>query len=197
MFKDVETKIKRKNKVLFSRDSSSLEELRLLITKQSHLTLVLWAFDNLKNIMVELSGRYKDEDLFVNAYESCIAWAHGEVKMQVAKSAILNCHAFAKELENPYDVALCHALGQGFSTVHVETHALGMVFYELTAIVVKNDYMSYEEEVVKKIDFYISKLKFWSENEKYYRENQNWADFLIRPGKINKEKLLYEKEKKI
>lgn len=194
MFKDVEGKIKNKNSILFSRDSSSLEELRLMIMKQSHLTLVLWAFDNIKSMVVELSKKYTDEDVFIMAYEKCIAWAHGDVKMPVAKKSILDCHLFAKSMDDPYDIALCHAVGQGCSTIHVETHALGMVFYELTAIVIKNGYKDYEVEITDKINQYISKLKFWIENERYYRENREWADFLVKPGKINKEKLLYEKE---
>lgn len=194
MYRDVEEKIKNKNSILFSRDSRLLEELRLLIIEQSHLTLVLWAFDNLKSMVVELTEKYSEEKVFLTTYETCISWAHGEVKMPVAKREILNCHAFAKKIIDPYDIALCHAIGQGCSTVHVETHALGMVFYELTAIVIKNGFKDYEFELREKNNQYINKLKFWSENEKYYRDSQNWADFLVKPGKINREKTLYEKE---
>ncbi len=32
-------------------------------------------------------------------------------------------------------MALCHAVGQACSTVHVETHAIGLPMYELTALV--------------------------------------------------------------
>ncbi len=194
MFGDVERKINKKNKVLFNRESASLIELRTIIMQQSHLTIVLWVFDNLKNISEELSDKYPEEEVFKNALETCMQWAHGNVKMSDAKKAILSCHSFAKNIENPVDIAYCHALGQGLSTVHVETHALGMVFYELTAIVIKNGHSGYEVEVSNKIDTYISKLKFWSENEKNYRERQNWAKFLVKEGKINKEKLLFERE---
>lgn len=197
MFGDVEIKIKKKNKIFFNRESSSLVELRALIMQQSHLTLVLWVFDNLNNIIEILSEKYPEEEVFKIALETCVQWAHGIIKMSDAKKAILNCHSFAKNLENPLDIAYCHALGQGLSTVHVETHAIGMVFYELTAIVIKNGYSDYEIEVSNKINNYISKLKFWSENEKRYRESQNWAKFLIKEGKTNKEKLLFERENTI
>ena len=47
-----------------------------------------------------------------------------------AKRAILDCHAVCKEIDDEYYIALCHSIGQGISTVHVETHALGLPFYE-------------------------------------------------------------------
>ena len=43
--------------------------------------------------------------------------------MTVAKRAILNCHAITKEFDQEYDIALCHAVRKGYSTVHVETFA--------------------------------------------------------------------------
>lgn len=45
MFSDVEQKIKKRNMVLFSRDSESLQGLKMLIEQQKHRTLVMWALD--------------------------------------------------------------------------------------------------------------------------------------------------------
>ena len=44
--------------------------------------------------------------------------------MPVAKKAILECHAMAKELTDIADIALCHAIGQACSVVH--TPKLGL-----------------------------------------------------------------------
>ena len=44
MYEDVELKIKRKNKMLFTRESKCLKQLLELIRMQKHKTLVLWAF---------------------------------------------------------------------------------------------------------------------------------------------------------
>lgn len=42
MFADVEAKLKRKNQILFSRDSECLQPLIRLIEMQTHRTLVMW-----------------------------------------------------------------------------------------------------------------------------------------------------------
>ncbi len=96
-------------------------------------------------------------------------------------------------MDDQYDIALCHALGQGCSSVHVETHAIGLVFYELTAIVIAHQYHDYEQSMIEKIHDYESRLLWWQEHAKEYIHSQTWATFLIRKDKVNKEKLLYEK----
>lgn len=55
--------------------------------------------------------------------------------MPAARRAILAAHAAAKETADPVSIALCHAIGQACGTVHVETHAIGLAMYELTALV--------------------------------------------------------------
>lgn len=167
-----------------------------MISEQKHITLVLWVFECLQIPINELMSKYPDKNEIKMAYDLSYGWAHGTVKMTVAKRAILNCHAIAKELVQEYDIALCHAIGQGCSTVHVETHALGLIFYELTAIVIKHKYKDYQEEVLEKIKFYISKLRWYQEHSDDLVKGQTWAEFLIREGVPNKEKLLLEKVKK-
>lgn len=44
-FKDVMIKLKKRNKILFDRNSPSLQKLLELIRVQNHRTLVLWAFE--------------------------------------------------------------------------------------------------------------------------------------------------------
>ena len=196
IFGDVNLRIKKRNKILFARDSECIQELRKEIGEQNHITLVLWAFECIQIPINELMTKYPDKNEIKMAYDLSYGWAHGTVKMTVAKRAILNCHAIAKELEQEYDIALCHAIGQGCSTVHVETHALGLVFYELTAIVIKHKYKDYQEEVLEKITFYLNKLRWYQENTGNLVKSQTWAEFLIREGIPNKEKLLLEKVKK-
>lgn len=193
MFIDVEAKIKRKNVILFSRDSICLQDLRKMIADQRHTTLVLWAFDCMQLPIKELMIKYNDEASIIGAYDASKLWAEGKVKMPIAKKAILECHGLAKRLDNTYDKALCHGIAQGCSTVHVETHALGLVFYELTAIVIKNNYKNYENEVLEKISFYEERLRYWEKHIEFVEKKRTWAEFLIRPNKVNKEKLLLVK----
>lgn len=189
MFTDVDEKIRKKNKILFTRESEFLRDLRALICRQTRLALVLWAFDCMQFPLSELMSRYPGETDIQSAYELSLLWAHGEIKMPAAKKAILSCHAAAERLDNAYDVALCHAVGQGCSTVHTETHALGLVFYELTAVVIKCGYADYQDKVIEKINFYTEKLKMWQEKAPSYRKNEKWADFLTVQDKVNREKL--------
>lgn len=190
MFEDVAEKLKKGNQILFSRESECLQELIHLIQAQSHRTLVLWALECVQIPLEIVKERYPDEFRAHDAYEICQSWAKGVVKMQPAKRAILECHAVCKEIEDDYASALYHAIGQGLSTIHVETHALGLPIYECTAIVIQNRTM-YEEKVTEKIQFYIDKL-IECEN-KIDTLDIEWADFLLKDSP-NKKKELWKRK---
>ena len=147
----------------------------------------MWIFDIINVPISELKALYPHLTIFDEALIKVKQWAHGEIKMPVAKQAILECHAVSKTIDNKHDIALIHAVGQGLSTVHVETHALGLVFYELTALVYANE--DYEDVILKKINFYIERLNYIKNNE----TKLSWAPFIIK-DKPNKERLLILKE---
>lgn len=192
MFHDVELKLKRKNKILFSRSSLCLQELIRLIEMQNHRTLVMWALDCAKKTLSQFEAKYPDELRPRAALELCEVWARGKIKMPAAKRAILDAHAAAKEINDDEYAALAHAIGHAGATVHVETHALGLAFYELTAVVLKYGREHYRAPVSEKIDNYYERLLYWQENtEKYGFE---WANFLLDDSRPNKEKLLNEKK---
>lgn len=87
--------------------------------------------------MEQFEAKYPDERRPRTCLELCEAWARGKIKMPTAKQGILDSHAVAKEIDDSEYAALCHAIGHAGATVHVETHALGLPIYELTAIVLK------------------------------------------------------------
>ena len=190
MYEDVELKIKRKNKILFTRESKCLKQLLELIRMQKHKTLVLWAFCCVEELIKIYNFKYHNDFRPTIAYETCKKWASGEIKMKEAKRCILECHSIAKEIDDEYYIAICHAIGQGLSTVHVETHAIGLVMYELTSIVLKNR-DNYYEKVNDKINWYIKILKYFEDN---VDNTQNkWASFLEKDIP-NKEMILYNKK---
>ena len=189
--KDVDTKLQKKNKVLFNRQSECLQKLRSMIEKQTHRTMILWAFDCVKMPLTTMQLKYPEETRFQNAYTLCDLWAQGEIKMPIAKRAILDAHAVAKEWDDPVDIALCHAIGQGLSSVHVETHALGLVFYELSAIVFANK--EYESLVKQKVKYYEERLRYWEKQTDI--TNRKWAAFILKSPMPNREWLLHQKEK--
>lgn len=187
MFSDVEKKLKKKNKILFSRDSECLQELKMLIEQQEHRTLVVWALDCAKIPLAQFEEKYPQELRPRRALDLCEKWSRGKIKMPVAKRAILDAHAVAKEMDDKVCGALCHAIGHAGATVHVETHALGLVFYELTALVLQFGKDEYQKPVSAKINDYCERLIYWQEN--IDRLDLEWASFLMDDNKPNKEKI--------
>jgi hypothetical protein len=94
----------------------------------------------------------------------------------------------AKEINDSEYGALCHAIGHAGATVHVETHALGLPFYELTAIVLKYGKDNFSKPVSEKINYYYNRLLYWEENTD--KLGLDWADFLLDDTKLNKERVL-------
>lgn len=135
MFADVEARLKRKNKILFSKDSSSLRKLAKLLTIQNHRTVIMWALDCAQIPLEKFELKYPNETRPRTCLEVSKSWARGKVKMPLARRAILNAHAVAKEIDDSEYGALCHAIGHAGATVHTEGHALGLPMYELTAMV--------------------------------------------------------------
>jgi len=185
----IEAKLKKGNSILFTKDSECLQDLIQLIELQNHRTLVLWVFDCLgawlpsdssvpgSKTLAAFEAKYPQETRPRKAVELGEAWARGTIKMQVAKKAILDAHAVAKELDDKEAIALVHAIGQGVSTVHVQTHALGLVVYELSALVFKLGLEACEPAVKEKITYYCERLHYWQENSS--RISFRWADFLM------------------
>jgi hypothetical protein len=193
VFSDVEIKLKKRNKVLFSRDSKCLQDLIKLIQLQNHRTLAMWALDCAKATLEQFEAKYPDEGRPRTCLKLCEDWARGKIKMPVAKRAILDSHAVAKEIDDSVYGALCHAIGHAGATVHVETHALGLPFYELTAIVLKYGKDYFRKPVSEKINNYMSRMLYWQENTDKLK--LDWADFLLDDTRPNKEKLLSGKRK--
>jgi len=178
MFSDVEIKLKKRNKILFSRDSKCLQELIKLIQLQNHRTLVMWALDCAKLPLEQFEAKYPDERRPRICLELSEAWARGKIKMPAAKKAILDSHAAAKEINDSEYGALCHAIGHAGATVHVGTHALGLPMYELTSIVLRYGKDNFSIPVSEKINYYYNRLLYWQENTDKLK--LDWADFLLR-----------------
>lgn len=177
LFSDVEEKWKKKNALLFSRDSECLQELKRLMEQQKHRTLVMWALDCAKVSLAQFEEKYPSEFRPRRALELCEAWSRGKIKMPAAKRGILDAHAAAKEIDDRVYGALCHGIGHAGATVHVATHALGLPIYELTSLVLKLGIDDYQKQVDEKIIYYCERLLYWRENiEKLDLE---WAGFLM------------------
>ena len=173
---EVKAKARRKNQILFSKDSLLLTDLRQLIEQANHRALILWALELAEESARVLAEKYPEDFRPKEAVEAATSWAKGQIKMPIAKQAILNCHTMAKELENPADIARCHAVGQACSVVHTVGHALGYPMYDLTAIVLELGLDDCRDAVEHRVRDYEQRLHYWAEHEKSCC--QDWASFL-------------------
>ena len=175
---EVRTKLKRKDQVLFAKDSEFLQDLAMMFREQDHRVMVLWALELAAESVAELEEKYPDETRPREALEAARAWAEGKIKMRLAQRKILNCHAFTKELDSKVDIALCHAVGQACAVVHTAGHAMGYPMYELSAIAYRFGVENCREAVEWRKQEYIQKLLYWREHVGDY-EGQ-WADFMLK-----------------
>lgn len=173
---EVQAKAKRRNQILFAAESPLLADLHRLIAGANRRTLIHWALELAEETVLVLEVRYPDDHRPRKAVEAARAWAAGEIKMPLARRAILACHAMAKELVEPADIARCHAVGQACSTVHTEGHALGYPIYELTALARELGVEDCREVVEARVRAYEQRLELWMDREK--TNQQDWAVFL-------------------
>ncbi len=94
---EVKEKIKRKNLILFSKNSEFLQNLSELIKLQNHRVIFLWALELAEESVASLEYKDPNEQAPRNTTEAAKLWASGKVKMSIAKREILNCHALAKK----------------------------------------------------------------------------------------------------
>lgn len=113
-------------------------------------------------------------------------------KKMYCKKAILQCHSVTKEINDPIAITLCHASGQACSSVHIETHVIGFVFYDLTVLVLELGIDNFETAVSNRIEQYISTLKSWETEINNHPDP--WASFLLDDNKKNKELLIANKK---
>jgi hypothetical protein len=172
----VQSKRRAGRQILFSRDSEFLQGLLIEMEAQSHRTLVLWALDMAERAVQALEAERPDETRPREALSASSAWARGEVKMPVAKRAILAAHAAAKEAGDARLAALMHAEGQACATVHVKTHAPGFIFYDLTALARSEPLDRLNEAVPARIGFYLKRLEYWRDRSD--EPERKWAKFL-------------------
>lgn len=175
---EVRIKIKKKNQVLFAKDSEYLQDLIMLFQTQNHRTMALWAFDFAAESISRLEEKYPNEKRPREALEFVQNWAAGKIKMQPAQRKILDCHAFAKEINCKEDIAACHAVGQACAVVHTAGHAIGYPIYDLTSIIYRLGVENCLEAVETRKQEYIDKLFYWNEHLCDYKGN--WAYFMLK-----------------
>lgn len=98
--------------------------------------------------------------------------------MRLAQRKILDCHAFAKEIDCKEDIAICHAIGQACAVVHTAGHAIGYPIYDLTSIIYRLGIENCSETVELRKQEYIEKLLYFNRHLCDYKGE--WADFMLK-----------------
>lgn len=179
-------------KLLFSRESACIQPLRALVEKQTHKALVLWALDCAPRFLDIFERDYPSDTRPRELIEIAGLWAKGAVKMPVAKKAIHAAHHAATEAEaSPAAQAAARAVGHAAATIHVETHALGIVFYGLTALIYAEKPADFDAFAAKECAWFMDRLSYWEAHSE--KVDTAWAPFLMRENQPNKEALLREK----
>jgi hypothetical protein len=113
-----------------------IQSLVKLIETQSKPTLAIWAVDYAEHVILPLWSKFYPEDLRPqNALNAAHEWLLGSIKLPQAKTAILNCHAAAREAAaNPVAQAAARAIGQAASTIHSARHCIGLALYGAIAV---------------------------------------------------------------
>lgn len=172
---DVRARRSRGCAILFTPQSACLSELCALIGEQNRRTLALWALDLASETADALAERHPGDLRPRDAVDASSDWASGNVKMGVARRAILSCHAMAKEVDAE-DAALCHAVAQACSVVHTPRHALGYPVYELTARVIRSGFEGFEDDVERRVSEYADRLAYRASRADQPRQ---WAGFML------------------
>ena len=175
LFADVRRRYQRRYRLLFSRDSACLRELRSDMKEYSHRALVFWAFGCAQEALKKLETSCPGDPRPGEAMALSLQWARGTVRMPQARRAILSLHAMAREKDNKADAALCHALGHACATVHTAKHAIGLPIYELTSLVLDRGIAGFERLALDRISAYRGFLRNIGDEVQEGR----WAAFLM------------------
>ena len=175
---EVNLKLKKKNAILFAKDSEFLQDLSMLLQNQNHRVVTLWALDLAGETVAELEAKNPEEKRPKESLDSAKEWAAGKIKMRQAQRKILDCHAFAKEIDSKEHIAMCHAVGQACAVVHTAGHAMGYPIYDLTSIVYRLGADNCIQSVEKRKQEYIDRLFFWSVHVNEYKGE--WAKFMLK-----------------
>lgn len=123
-------------KMLSDWEAPYIQSFMKLMETQSKTTLANWAVDYSEQVILPLYRKdYPDDLRPQNALMAAREWLSGAIKLPQAKSAILACHASAREAEGiPVAQAAARAIGQCASTIHSARHCIGLAFYGALAV---------------------------------------------------------------
>lgn len=153
----------------------------------------MWAIDCAEHILPIFENKYPKDNRPREALLAAKSWAHGHIKMPAAKKAAQATHnaATAVAEKDPAACAAARAMGHAVGAVHVETHAIGVVMYGITAFVYSSKEEDADAVIARECKWFYNRLLCWEKN--IDNLDTTWAQFLLLDDVPNKEKLLRQK----
>ena len=181
-------------RLVVTRESTCLQPILELIEEQKHRTLALWRIECAEHVLPIFEKKYPQDNRPREALEAAKAWMRGKIKMPVAKKAAHAAHNAATEVanEDPAACAAARAIGHAVGTIHVETHAIGVVMYAITAFLYGAEQEDADKVITKELGWFYDRLLYWEANTDSI--DTTWASFLLKDNVPNKEKLLRQKK---
>lgn len=165
--------------MLVTHTTKEAEPLRRLVEAQNRKILIGWALACAPRIMEIWDKTKADDPRPRQALEAAESWARGTIKMPEAKKAAHRAHNAATEAEGlAAPQAAARAMGHVVGIVHVKTHAMGIVYYGITARVYDAGVTGEQarQMIVNELDWFYSQLEMWLENPE--KDTGPWAEFL-------------------
>ena len=123
-------------KLLTNLQVPYLQPLCSLMQAQNKTTLARWSVGYAKHVILPIWEKHDQNDSRPKeALDAALAWIAGEIKLPKAKTAILVCHASAREAsENPAAQAAARAIAHTASIIHTPKHSPGLALYGALAV---------------------------------------------------------------
>ncbi len=110
------------------------------------------------------------------AYGAGALWAKGTIKMPEARIKILAAHSAARAAYSSVARAAARAVAQAVSTVHTAKHAMGVVYYGLTAIALAKGGDVNCDEIEREIERMLAVIGGYADSEP---TPDGWAEFML------------------
>ncbi len=103
--------------------------------ERDHRAFALWAADCAEHVLACFEDNYPNDNRPRKAIEAGRAWARGEIRVGVARTAALAAHAAARDADHAAARAAARAAGHAAATAHVAAHARAAAAYAVKAAI--------------------------------------------------------------
>lgn len=179
---------KTKKKILFSASDPRVAKIAEAFAKcgRRGAAAAAYAIAGKYVKLYELAEEKRSDKVRV-AYGAGALWAKGTIRMPEARVKILAAHSAARAAYSPVACAAARAVAQAVSTVHTPKHAMGVVYYGLTAIALAKGGDVDCAEIDREVERMLAIIDGYAESEP---SPDGWAAFML-----TKEEKLARKQK--